>query len=78
MAVLQVIMLILIAITGAAVVFTRNTTKQAIVSGFYGLLLSLLFMVLHAPDVSLAAIVVGAIGLPMMILLALARIRGSI
>lgn len=73
----QTITLILIAITGAAVVFTKNTTHQVIVSGLYGLLLSILFFLMQSPDVSLAAIVVGAIGLPVMILLALAKVGGS-
>lgn len=71
----QAILFALIGIFGTVVVLTREPLRQCIVSGFFGLLLSLLFFVLHAPDVSLAAIVVGSIGLPMMILLALAKVR---
>lgn len=71
----QAILFALIGIFGTVVVLTREPLRQCIVSGFFGLLLSLLFFVLHAPDVSLAAIVVGTIGLPMMILLALAKVR---
>lgn len=77
MAVMQAIMLILIAGAGAAVVFTRKLINQAIVSSFFGLLLSIYFFTVHAPDVSLAAIVVGAVGLPLMILMAMARVHAE-
>ena len=43
--------------------------------GIYGLALALLFLVFDAPDVSLSQIVVSAVGLPVMILLAIAKIR---
>lgn len=42
---------------------------------FYGLLLSIMFFVFQAPDVALSQIVVGALALPLMILLSLARIK---
>ena len=42
---------------------------------FYGLLLGMMFLIFQAPDVALSQIVVGAIALPLMILLALARVR---
>lgn len=71
----QVLLLILVAVFGAVVVLTREPLRQSMVYGFFGLLLTLLFFVLRAPDVSLAAIAVGSIGMPMMVLLALARVR---
>jgi len=42
---------------------------------FYGLVLALLFFLHQAPDVALSQIVVGAVALPLMILLALAKVR---
>ena len=41
----------------------------------YGLVLALMFLVFQAPDVALSQIAVGAVVLPLMILLALAKIR---
>ena len=75
MIVLEVVVLLLVAAGGAAVVLTRNPLNQAIVASFYGLLLGILFLVLQAPDVALSQIVVGAVALPLMILLALAKVR---
>ncbi|HEV8166218.1 MAG TPA: DUF4040 domain-containing protein, partial [Actinomycetota bacterium] len=48
---------------------------QAVVASFFGLLLGVAFLVLQAPDVGLSQITVGAVALPLMILLALAKIR---
>lgn len=75
MIVLQAFILLFIAAGGTAVVLTRDPTSQAIVVSFYGLLLGILFFVFQAPDVALSQIVVGAIALPLMIMLALARVR---
>ncbi len=72
---LQAIILLLVALGGAAVVFTRDPLNQAIVVSFYGFLLALLFFLFQAPDVALSQICVGAVALPLMILLALAKIR---
>ena len=44
---------------------------------FYGLVLALLFFLHQAPDVALSQIVVGAVALPLMILLALSRIHSQ-
>jgi energy-converting hydrogenase B subunit D len=73
--VLEVVVLLLVAAGGTAVVLTRDPLNQVIVASFYGLLLGILFLVLQAPDVALSQIVVGAVALPLMILLALAKIR---
>ena len=43
--------------------------------GIYGLSLTMLFFVFQAPDVALSEIVVSSIGLPVMILLALRKVR---
>ena len=57
------------------VVLTRDPLNQAIVASFYGLVLGIMFFVYQAPDVALSQITVGAVALPLMILLALAKVR---
>jgi energy-converting hydrogenase B subunit D len=58
-------------------VLARDPLRQAMVASIYGLVLGILFFVLQAPDVALSQTVVGAVALPMMILLALAKVRGG-
>ncbi len=72
---LQTLMLAMVAVGGLAVVLTRNPLNQAIAVSFYGILLGLLFFVFQAPDVALSQVTIGALALPLMILLALAKIR---
>ena len=75
MIVLEVAVFLLVAAAGTAVVLTRNPVNQAIVASFYGLVLGIMFLVYQAPDVALSQITVGAVALPLMILLALAKVR---
>jgi energy-converting hydrogenase B subunit D len=58
-------------------VLARDPLRQAMVASIYGLVLGILFFVLQAPDVALSQTVVGAVALPMMILLAVAKVRGG-
>jgi uncharacterized MnhB-related membrane protein len=71
---LQLLLFVLLALSGMQVVRTREPVAQTITIGFYGLVLSLLFFLHQAPDVALSQIVVGAVALPLMVLLALAKI----
>jgi energy-converting hydrogenase B subunit D len=73
--VLQAVALLAVAGGGTAVVFTRDPTRQLIVTGFFGLLLGILFFVFQAPDVALSQIVVGGVALPVMVFLTLAKLR---
>lgn len=75
MIVLQIVVLLLVAAGAALVVAARDPLRQTIAASLYGLLLGVLFLVFQAPDVALAQIAVGAVALPLMILLALAKIR---
>ncbi len=75
MMVLQAAALLAVAGGGTAVALTRDPTRQVIVTGFFGLLLAVLFFVLQAPDVALSQIVVGGVALPVMALLTLAKLR---
>lgn len=77
MTALHVVILLLVATGGTGVVLTRDPLSQAVGVSFFGLLLAILFLVFQAPDVALSAIVVGALALPLMILLALAKTRGG-
>ncbi|HUN77564.1 MAG TPA: DUF4040 domain-containing protein [Solirubrobacteraceae bacterium] len=74
---LQAALFALLALGGLAVVLTRDPLRQALVVGVYGLLLALLFFALQAPDVALSQIVVCTVAVPVMILLALAKIHGG-
>ncbi len=73
--VLNLLLFGLIALTGTAVVLTRNPKRQVFVAGVYGLLEAVLFYTLHSPDVALSALGVGAIGLPMLALFTLAKLE---
>jgi energy-converting hydrogenase B subunit D len=67
--------LVAVAVAGAAVAATRDPVRQSIAVSFFGLLVALLFFLYQAPDVALSQIVVGAVALPLMILLTLAKVR---
>jgi uncharacterized MnhB-related membrane protein len=73
--VLQVAALALVAVGGSGVVLASDPLRQTIVLGIFGLALAVLFFVFQAPDVALSEIVVSTVGLPVMILLALRKIR---
>jgi energy-converting hydrogenase B subunit D len=75
--VLQVVVLALVAVSATAVVAARDPLRQAMVASIYGLVLGILFFVFQAPDVGLSQTVVGAVALPLMILLALAKVHGD-
>jgi uncharacterized MnhB-related membrane protein len=75
--VLLAVILVLVGAGGTAVVATRDPLRQAMMASFFGILLAILFFVLQAPDVALSEIVVGAVALPLMVLLSLAKIRGG-
>ena len=71
----QMIALGLIAIGAPAVVAARDPVRQAVVASLYGLCLGILFFSFQAPDVALSNIVIGAVALPTMIMLAIAKTR---
>ncbi|HEY0795574.1 MAG TPA: DUF4040 domain-containing protein [Acidisarcina sp.] len=67
--------LILVGISGFAVVRTRDVTAQILALGFYGLITALMFFFFQAPDVALSQITVGAVALPLMVMLAISRMK---
>ncbi len=75
MLVMQIAVLLFVAAVGTAVVLTRDPRNQVIGISFYGVLLGLMFFIYQAPDVALSQIAVGAVALPLMVMLALTKIR---
>lgn len=72
---MQLSILLLVAVAGGALVFTRVADRQAVGVSFFGLTLTLMFFIFQAPDVALSEIVIGAVALPLMVLLAIAKVR---
>ena len=68
-------LLVLIAISALVIVRTDDVTNQILALSFYGLLFALLFFLFQAPDVALSQITVGAIALPLMVMLAITRMK---
>jgi energy-converting hydrogenase B subunit D len=75
MIVMQAVILLFVAAVGTAVVFTRNPLNQVIGLTFYGLVMALMFFIFQAPDVAFSQIVIGAVVLPLMVLLTLAKLK---
>jgi uncharacterized MnhB-related membrane protein len=67
--------LTLVALAATAVVLTRDPARQAVTLSVYGLVLSVLFFALQAPDVALAQLAVGTAVVPLMVMLTLRRVR---
>lgn len=74
---LQATVFALAAIGATAVVLSRDVLRMVVVNGMYGLVLAVLFVVLGAPDVALSMLVVGAVGYPLVVLVAIARARSK-
>jgi energy-converting hydrogenase B subunit D len=74
---LQAVVLVSVAVLATAVALTRNTLRQIVVNGVYGLMLVILFVVLQAPDVALSMLVVSTIAYPLIVLAAIARSRSG-
>ncbi len=75
MLVMQTAVLAFVLVAGTAVVLTRDPSSQTIGISFYGILLALMFFIFQAPDVALSQMVIGAVALPLMVMLALAKVR---
>lgn len=77
MSALIAIALTLVLLGGVAVVFTDDPQRQAVTVSVYGLLMTVLFFLLSAPDVALSQVVVGTAIVPLMVMLAVRKIRGQ-
>jgi uncharacterized MnhB-related membrane protein len=67
--------LLLVAFLATAVALCLDPLRQIILSGVYGLVLVVLFVVLQAPDVALSMLVVTTVGYPLIILIGISRTR---
>ena len=74
---IQALALVLVATVATAVALSRDPLRQAMVASLYGLVLGVLFFAFEAPDVALSQTVVGAVALPLMVLLALAKVKAA-
>ena len=72
---LQITLLVLVAAGATAVVLIRAQVRQVLMLSVYGVLLAVLFLAFQAPDVTLSELVVGAVALPIILLLTLAKVR---
>ena len=72
---LQITLLVLVAAGATAVVLIRAGIRQVLMLSIYGVLLAVLFLAFQAPDVTLSELVVGAVVLPVILLLTLAKVR---
>jgi uncharacterized MnhB-related membrane protein len=73
--VLIAILLLLTAISGAGVALSRTPRRQVMAMTANGLVLSLLFMALQAPDVAFAEIAVGTVALPLLFLVLMSSVK---
>jgi len=71
-AVLLVLLFLLAAASGAAVVMTRDPRQQIFAMAANGLVLTLLFFALQAPDVALSELAVGTAATPLLFLVTMA------
>ena len=72
---LEVVILVLVALGASLVVMVRGRVRQVVALSAYGVGLAVLFLTVQAPDVTLSELVVGAVVLPLILLLAIARVR---
>jgi len=75
MSALQAIALILAAVMATLVVLVREPKRQVFPYMLYGLVLSIAFALLQAPDVALSEMAVGSVAVPFAILATLVRIE---
>jgi energy-converting hydrogenase B subunit D len=72
---LQIVVLVLVAAGALVVVRTKDRVRLVLVLSVYGILLAVLFFAFQAPDVALSEITVGTVALPLILLLAIAKVR---
>ena len=70
----QAAVLALAVASGTAVVCLREPLRQTLALALYGLVLAILFLAFEAPEVALSQAIVGAVIVPSVTLLSLAKI----
>lgn len=69
--------LALTAVAGTVVVLTKDPSRQAVTLSVYGVVLTVLFVLLQAPDVALSQVAVGTAVVPLMVMLTVGKVRGG-
>lgn len=69
------VLLTLVAAVGAITVLISDPVRQTVMASLLSLALALLFFAVQAPDVGLSELVIGSAAVPLMLLLAIAKIR---
>lgn len=72
---LILVMVTLTAVTGTLVALTGRPERQAIPLSVFGLALTMLFVVLQAPDVALSQLAIGGVVVPLMVMLTFRAVR---
>jgi energy-converting hydrogenase B subunit D len=72
---INLVLVIGLLITAVLVVRVRRVFDAVIASSAVGVFLTLLFLLMQAPDVALSEAAVGAVAVPMVLLISLAKIR---
>lgn len=72
---LIIVVLTLVAVSATLVVATNDPERQAITLSVLGLVLTVFFFVLQAPDVALSQLAVGTAVLPLMVMLAIRTVQ---
>lgn len=75
---IDLLCLVVILLGGVLVLTLRNRIGSVVALSALGTTLALLFVVLGAPDVGHAEIVVGAIATPTLYLIAISKVRGEV
>ncbi|MFF0078435.1 Na(+)/H(+) antiporter subunit B [Streptomyces canus] len=70
-----VVALLLVALSATAAVAVRDPVRQALVLSVLGVVLAVLFTVLQAPDVALSQLAVGSALTPLLLLLAVHKVK---
>jgi energy-converting hydrogenase B subunit D len=76
--IVDVLCLMAIVASAVLVMLLRNLNGAVMALSTVGMLMSLLFVVLGAPDVAQSEVVVGAIALPVLYLIAIGKIRAAV
>ena len=75
MSVILPLLFLLTAVAGTAVVLVRDPVRQVFAIAVNGLVLTILFDALQAPDVALSELAVGTAAVPLLFLVALMAVR---
>ncbi|OBG31478.1 MULTISPECIES: Na(+)/H(+) antiporter subunit B [Mycolicibacter] len=75
MTVLVLVSLATVGISGTIVALTGDPARQAIMLSVFGLALTVLFVLLQAPDVALSQLLIGGVVVPLMVMLTLRTVQ---